>query len=183
MSRISTGTGDAGTTGLVGGERVNKSALRVEVFGTVDEINDCIGLAASLTEDPSVGERLATVQEELFTLGADLATPRDARAATVRMTEAHIARVAAETDRLEAELPPLTKFILPGGSPAGSSLHLARSVTRRAERLAWRLSETEDVNPHALVYLNRLSDYLFLLARDVNLSLGRAEVEWKGRSG
>ncbi len=184
VSRISTGTGDDGTTGLVGGKRVKKSSIRVEAYGAVDEVNDCVGLAASLTEDSVLREVLATIQEELFTLGADLAAPGDVpESATVRITTAHVSRIAAETDRLEAALPSLTRFILPGGSPSGAALHLARSVSRRAERAVWRLHETDPVNPHTFVYLNRLSDYLFLLARETNRAQDSRETEWKGRSG
>jgi cob(I)alamin adenosyltransferase len=182
MARISTGTGDDGTTGLVGGKRVPKTARRVEAYGTVDETNDVLGLALSLSSRPELHEVVRAIQTDLFTLGADLAAPPGVQ--TLRITAEHVARLEAVEDRLEAALPPLTKFILPGGTQVASFLQLARSVARRAEREAWRLrADGEDVNAEALRYLNRLSDLLFLLAREENHLVGREETQWMGRSG
>ena len=182
MSRISTGTGDDGTTGLVGGRRVPKTSARVAAYGAVDEANDALGVAVAFADDPALAALLRSIQHDLFNLGADLATPEGAEGA-LRVTEADVARIGAETDRLEAELPPLRHFILPGGTPAAAFLHLARATTRRAEREAWALREVEPVNPHALVYLNRLSDLLFLLARRENVRAGKEESQWLGKAG
>ena len=180
MARISTGTGDDGTTGLVGGKRVPKTSARVAAYGAVDEANDALGLAAAFATRPELAERVRALQTDLFTLGADLAAPEGAQ--TVRVTEEMVARLVAEEDRLEGALPPLRRFILPGGSPSAGFLQLARSVARRAEREAWRVAESEPVNRHALVYLNRLSDLLFLMAREENVLAGREETQWMGRS-
>ena len=181
MARISTGTGDDGTTGLVGGRRVPKSSLLMEAVGGVDEANDALGLAAALTPRADLRALLQSIQSDLFTLGADLASPQGMDA--LRIGEAHVARLVREEDRLEAALPPLRRFILPGGTPVAAALQLARSVARRAERAAWRAHEAEPVNRHALVYLNRLSDLLFLLARDENQKAGQPEPEWVGKGG
>lgn len=180
MARISTGTGDDGTTGLVGGKRVPKSAPRVEASGAVDEANDAIGLAAALTTRDDLRALLRTLQTDLFAVGADLAAP--AGVDTVRVTPAHVQRIVREEERLEATLPPLKRFILPGGTPCAAALQLARSVARRAERAAWRANEVEAVSPQALVYLNRLSDLLFLLAREENVAAGLEEMQWMGRT-
>jgi cob(I)alamin adenosyltransferase len=181
MARISTGTGDDGTTGLVGGARVPKHHPRVATCGAIDEANDALGLAASLATRPGLVELLRRIQSELFTVGADLAAPPGAQ--TLRVTQAMIDALVREEDRLEAALPPLTKFILPGGTPTAASLQLARSIVRRAEREAWRAAESEAVSREALLYLNRLSDLLFLLAREENVHAGREETQWMGRSG
>ncbi|HEX2022315.1 MAG TPA: cob(I)yrinic acid a,c-diamide adenosyltransferase [Candidatus Thermoplasmatota archaeon] len=179
MARISTGTGDDGTTGLVGGARVPKTSPRVAAYGAVDEANDALGLAAAFATRPALVETIRALQEDLFALGADLAAPPGVQ--TVRVGPAHVARLVREEDRLEATLPPLTKFILPGGTPAAAYLQLARSVARRAEREAWRAAQTEAVSRDALVYLNRLSDLLFLLAREENVLAGVEERQWAGR--
>ena len=181
MARISTGTGDDGTTGLVGGRRVPKTSPRVAAYGAVDEANDALGLAAAFAARPALRALLRRLQEDLFTLGADLAAPPDVK--TTRVTPADVARLVAEEDRLEAALPPLRRFILPGGTPAAAHLQLARSVVRRAEREAWRVAAAEPVNPEALLYLNRLSDLLFLLAREENVLAGVEETQWMGASG
>lgn len=181
MARISTGTGDDGTTGLVGGTRVPKTSVRVGACGAVDEANDALGLAASLATRPALADLLRSIQADLFRLGSDLAAPEGVQ--TLRVTRAMIDRLVAEEDRLEAALPPLTKFILPGGTPAAASLQLARSIVRRAEREAWRVKETEQVADEVLLYLNRLSDLLFLLAREENVLAGKEETQWLGRSG
>ena len=181
MARISTGTGDDGTTGLVGGRRVPKASLLMEAVGSVDEANDALGLAAALATRADLRALLQSVQSDLFTLGADLAAPQGVD--SLRVGEAHVARLVREEDRLEAELPPLRKFILPGGTPVAASLQLARSIVRRAERAAWRAHAQEPLSPHAMVYLNRLSDLLFLLAREENQKAGVPEPEWAGKSG
>lgn len=177
MSRISTGTGDEGETGLVGGARVSKTDARVEAYGTVDELNDVLGLAASFGSD-GLREELRPLQRDLLTLGADLANPDADPEKGTRVGAEHVERLEARTDELERELPELRNFILPGGERSAAFLQLARSVCRRAERLAWRLREDHDVNPRALVYLNRLSDLLFLMARKVNVDAGVEEERW-----
>ena len=180
MARISTGTGDEGSTGLVGGARVLKTSPRVEACGAVDEANDALGLAASLATRAPLRDFLRTVQTDLFTVGADFAAPDGV--STMRVSEAMIARLVREEDRLEAALPKLTKFILPGGTPCAAALQLARSISRRAEREAWRLDQAEHASRPALVYLNRLSDLLFLLAREENVLAGVEDTQWMGKS-
>ena len=184
MARISTGTGDDGTTGLVGGRRVPKTSQRVEAYGAVDEANDALGLAAAFATRPALKDFVRSLQTDLFTLGADLASPEDTPY-TVRVTQAMVDRLVAEEDRLEAALPPLRRFILPGGTPAAAYLQMARSISRRAEREGWRVAEAEPgrVNPLALVYLNRLSDLLFLLAREENVLAGVEDTQWMGAAG
>lgn len=179
MSRISTGTGDAGTTGLVDGSRVGKADARIDAFGDVDEANAVLGLAAALADD-ATRDLLRSFQRDLFTLGADLASPGGTTGA-LRIGEDDVRRVESVTDRLEAALPPLRRFVLPGGTPLAAHLHLARTVVRRAERRAWAVAESAKLNPHALVYLNRLSDCLFLLAREANAKAGVTDPEWVGR--
>lgn len=180
MARISTGTGDDGTTGLVGGKRVPKTSARVAAYGAVDEANDALGLAAAFSTRAKLTDTIQAIQTDLFTVGADLAAPEGAT--TMRVTQAMIDKLVAEEDRLEAALPPLARFILPGGTPAAGYLQLARSIVRRAEREAWRARETEPVTREALVYLNRLSDLLFLLAREENVLAGKEETQWMGRA-
>lgn len=179
MARISTGTGDDGTTGLVGGKRIRKTSLRVEATGALDETNDAVGLAAAHASREELRRTLRQVQEDLFTIGADLMAPPGVD--SLRVGRAQIDRIVQEEDRLEAALPPLRHFILPGGTPCAAALQLARSIARRAERAAWRLSEQEPVNEDALVYLNRLSDLLFLLAREENVKAGVEDTLWMGR--
>lgn len=179
MARISTGTGDEGTTSLVGGQRVPKSAPRVAAFGAVDEANDALGLAVAHASRPQLKVALEQIQADLFTLGADLAAPDGVD--TLRIGATHIAALEREEDRIEAALPPLRTFILPGGTPAAAFMQLARSFVRRAEREAWGVAAAEPLNRHALVYLNRLSDLLFLMAREENHLAGAAETPWKGR--
>lgn len=164
--RIYTKTGDRGQTGLFGGARVRKDDARVETFGAVDELNAAIGWARASGERPEIDRVLADVQVQLFELGAALAGGPDANS--------HVAELEAAIDQFDAQLPPLRRFILPGGSPAAAALHLARTVCRRAERRAVTLGAKE-----AVVYLNRLSDLLFVLARAANRSAGVPDVEWK----
>ena len=179
LNKIYTRTGDDGTTGLVTGERRPKADLRVEAFGTVDETNSCIGLARLHTEG-EIDDILARVQNDLFDLGADLATPpsdKPMKFEPLRIASAQVARVEAEIDRLNAALEPLRSFVLPGGSPAAASLHLARTVARRAERQMVALAANESVSVDALRYINRVSDLLFVAARAVNDN-GASDVLW-----
>ncbi|MGQ0536178.1 MAG: cob(I)yrinic acid a,c-diamide adenosyltransferase [Methanobacteriota archaeon] len=176
MSRIATGTGDKGDTGLADGSRTKKTSLRIEAYGTVDELNAHLGAALLLVRDGPRRELIARVQSELFVLGSDLAAPKGGT--LPRIETAHVAALDHDLDRIEASLPELRRFILPAGTPAATSLHLARTVARRAERACWRIAdEGEWVNPQALVYLNRLSDLLFLLARAENRAAGGGDVE------
>jgi len=179
LTRIYTRGGDKGETSLGDGSRVAKQALRVEAYGTVDETNAAIGLARLHTagdEDAMLGR----IQNDLFDLGADLCTPENgSRAAgALRIVAAQTRRLEAEIDAMNAELRPLDSFILPGGTPAAASLHLARTICRRAERLVCALAAAEPVNPEAVKYLNRLSDHLFVLGRRVNDN-GAQDVLWR----
>lgn len=177
--KIYTKTGDLGETGLFGGRRVPKHHLRIEAYGTVDETNAVLGLTLSHCTDPDLSAVLARVQGELFELGADLATPLDTRSShIVRVNVAKIERLEAEIDAWTDELPPLTSFILPGGTPVGATLHIARTVCRRAERHVAALSEHEAVNADAQRYLNRLSDWLFTFARLANHRHNHPETAW-----
>jgi len=183
LNRIYTRTGDSGRTRLATGESVSKSDARVEAYGAVDEANACLGLARLHTrEDAAFDALLGRVQNELFDLGADLATPprpQEAEGTALRILESQVARLEAEIDELNAGLPELKSFVLPGGAPAAAALHLARTVCRRAEREAVRLAEAgEPVSGPALRYLNRLSDLLFVAARHAN-DRGRSEVFWQ----
>jgi cob(I)alamin adenosyltransferase len=183
LNRIYTRTGDGGATRLATGKPVSKADPRVEAYGAVDETNACLGLARLHTVgDAELDAILARVQNELFDLGADLSTPAkpdEAPGAMLRIIESQVERLEREIDELNDQLPPLTSFILPGGTPAAAALHLARTVCRRAEREAVRLVEAgEAVSPPAMRYINRLSDLLFVAARYAN-DKGAAEVFWK----
>lgn len=180
--RIYTRTGDDGTTSLFGGERVRKGNPRIDAYGTVDEANSIVGVARShLTGEPG-HERLDPVlgdlQEELFVLGADLATPVDAKPVVPRIKSRHVDQLEDRIDEFDADLKPLKAFVLPGGSPAGASLHSARTVCRRAERLVVQASASTPINEEPVIYLNRLSDLLFVLARWVNKQAGMREDTW-----
>src|SRR5882724_11457532 len=181
LNRIYTRTGDAGTTRLATGATVSKADRRVETYGAVDETNACLGLARVHTKGQEFDAVLARLQNELFDLGADLATPAsdgEAAGSKLRILDSQVARLEAVIDALNAELPPLASFVLPGGTEAAAALHLARTVCRRAEREAVRLVEAgEPVSGPALRYLNRLSDLLFVAARYAN-DKGAAEVFW-----
>jgi cob(I)alamin adenosyltransferase len=181
LNRIYTRTGDAGATRLATGAPVSKADLRVEAYGAVDETNACLGLAR-LSTTGDLDAILARIQNELFDLGADLSTPAkadEAEGSVLRILDSQVARLEGEIDALNAELPPLASFVLPGGTPAAAALHLARTVCRRAEREAVRLVEAgEPVSGPAMRYLNRLSDLLFVAARFAN-DKGAAEVFWK----
>lgn len=183
LNRIYTRTGDAGTTRLATGQPVSKTDLRVEAYGCVDETNACIGLArVHLSADPELDAMLGRIQNELFDLGADLAMPAKAgeeESSKLRILDSQVARLEAEIDRMNDALPGLKSFILPGGTPAAAALHLARTVSRRAEREAVRLMESgEPVSGPAMRYLNRLSDHLFVAARWAN-GRGESEVFWE----
>lgn len=184
LNKIYTRTGDDGTTGLGSGERVKKFDVRVAAYGTVDEANATIGVARLATADafPVVDAMLARIQNDLFDLGADLCVPDRGEKLTyepLRITDPQVKRLEDEIDLLNDELQPLRSFILPGGAVAAAHLHVARTVTRRAERLVVELQQTpgEIVSPAAVKYVNRLSDFLFVAARWVN-DKGRADVLW-----
>ena len=167
LNKIYTRTGDAGTTGLVDGSRVSKADTRMAAIGDVDEANSAIGVAIVAVTDDGVRAALTRFQNDLFDLGADLATPNGIDGA-LRITEGQVTGIETEIDRLNATLAPLTSFILPGGGADAAALHLARAIARRAERSAVALAGEAAVNPHALSYINRLSDYLFVAARFLN---------------
>src|SRR5712692_9845324 len=182
LTRIYTRGGDKGETSLGDGSRVAKQSLRVAAFGTVDEANAAIGLTrlhVSAGSDAEADAMLARIQNDLFDLGADLCTPEGGRrgAGALRIAAAQVERLEREIDAMNAALAPLDSFVLPGGTVAAAHLHLARTVTRRAERLVSELAGVEQVNPEALKYLNRLSDHLFVLGRRVNNS-GALDVLW-----
>lgn len=181
LNKIYTKTGDDGTTGLVDGSRLSKNAPRVRAYGDVDELNSTIGLAR-LHVEGDLDAELARIQNDLFDLGADLATPLPAEGEAdseyaLRMVESQTTRLENALDKLNADLEPLKSFVLPGGSASSAHLHHARTVARRAERELVGMMETKDANPHALRYLNRLSDYLFVAARWCN-DKGAADVKW-----
>jgi cob(I)alamin adenosyltransferase len=182
LNKIYTRTGDDGSTGLANGERRAKHDARVDAYGDVDETNSAIGLARLSTGAwPDLDVMLARIQNDLFDLGADLATPPSDKPLgyePLRIVEAQVSRLEQEIDALNAALAPLRSFILPGGSPASAALHLARAIARRAERRITALkADGEEVSPPALKYINRLSDFLFVAARVVNDN-GAADILW-----
>jgi cob(I)alamin adenosyltransferase len=183
--KIYTKTGDSGETGLFGGPRVKKSDPRVEAYGEVDELNAALGAVRALVEDPEIEAQLAKVQEELFCVGAELATPHGAKArsAIPPVDAAWTARLEAAIDGWEGELPPLSKFVLPGGTRTAAALHVARTVCRRAERHVVALAAEVEVDPVVLAYLNRLSDFLFVAARVANHRASREEPLWDPARG
>jgi cob(I)alamin adenosyltransferase len=184
MMKIYTKTGDAGETSLFAGGRVLKDHLRVEAYGTVDELNSVLGLARTYLLPDQAQRWLEQVQNDLFILGADLATPTQANPAwLVRVDESAAQRLEAAIDQMDLDLEPLRQFVLPGGTPAAATLHVARTVCRRAERVSVSLRDAEDLNPQVLVYLNRLSDFLFTLARWVNKQANQPEPRWSSGSG
>lgn len=185
LNRIYTGTGDDGTTGLVTGERVGKTHPRIRAMGAVDELNAAIGLALSaMAEDAPLGPVLNSIQNDLFDLGADLATPGDIEGA-LRITGDQVGWLEKQIDAINEKLPPLTSFILPAGSAAAAHLHLARAISRRAECEVWTLREAEEnakVSLQVATYLNRLSDFLFVAARQSAREAGR-ETLWQPGAG
>lgn len=184
--KIYTKTGDKGTTALFGGTRVKKYNLRIESYGTVDELNSYIGLIKDQEIDISIKKSLLEIQTELFTLGAMLATPPEKetlksgkeRLNIPKINEDSILFLENEIDKMDTELPQMTHFILPGGHQAVSFCHVARCVCRRAERLCVELNDQESINNDILKYLNRLSDYLFTLARKLSKDLSVEEIKW-----
>ncbi len=183
--KIYTKTGDAGETGLFGGPRVRKSDVRVDAYGEVDELNAAVGAVRAVVEDPEIDAQLARVQEELFCVGAELATPRDAKArsALPAVQASWAARLEGAMDAWEPELPRLTRFVLPGGTRTAAALHVARTVCRRAERRVVSLAAEADVDPVVLAYLNRLSDFLFVAARVANHRARKEEPLWDPARG
>jgi cob(I)alamin adenosyltransferase len=179
LTRIYTRGGDRGETSLGDGSRVSKLDCRISAFGTVDELNSCVGLALAADPPAEVREVLARVQNELFDVGADIAVPYDVDDGRLRVEQASIDELERLCDRFNAELPALRSFVLPGGEELAARLHVARAVCRRAERDALVAAGEVDLNPLVLVYLNRLSDLLFILARFANASAGRDEPLWK----
>ena len=185
LNKIYTRTGDDGTTGLVDGSRVAKSDPLMAAIGDVDEANSAVGLAAAaLADEGEHGRMLVRIQNELFDLGADLATPPDIQFGfgphemALRIVPSQIARIEDEIDRMNDALEPLRSFIRPGGTEAAARLHIARAVTRRAERSAVAATAGRDLNPLALNYLNRLSDHLFVMTRHINAAAG-GDILWK----
>jgi cob(I)alamin adenosyltransferase len=179
LNKIYTRTGDDGTTGLVDGSRTPKDAPRMAAIGDVDELNTTLGVVAIHLGGEALA-RIRMIQNDLFDLGADLATPGDdftPGEMTLRIVPAQVTRLEEELDAMNADLLPLTSFILPGGSPAGAALHIARATCRRAERTAVAAARDVPLNPQALTYLNRLSDYLFVMGRAVNNN-GADDILW-----
>lgn len=183
INRVYTGGGDDGTTALVGGRRVPKDSLRIEAYGTVDELNSTIGVAIASGMAEELRERFLVVQQVLFNLGTVLATPAEdaSRMAGPGIEDRHATQVEAWIDEWNEQLAPLTSFVLPGGDLAAAQLHVARTVCRRAERLVVRLGREEPVTSEVLVYLNRLSDFLFVAARYQSKLGGQAETLWDSR--
>ena len=180
--KIYTKFGDSGETALYGGTRLGKDTQRIEAIGTVDELNAYIGYAQTLVDDTDLSELMARIQNHLFDVGADLATPAaHTKAAEFRIPSDFTAEMEIAIDTLSEELPPLTNFILPGGCPAGAILHVARVVCRRSERCVVRLAREEEVNPEIIRSLKRLSDLLFVLARTVNCRAQTPEPIWKSQ--
>lgn len=177
--KIYTRKGDAGETSLYGGTRVSKSSERIEAYGTVDELNSVIGLAASHSLSPKGTALTTKVQEFLFVLGADLATPPSSKTRINRISKDEVNFLEEAIDEMQEELEPLKNFILPGGSRPGATLHLARTVCRRAERAVVACSQKENLSEPAITFMNRLSDFLFVLARYENKYAGTPEETWK----
>ena len=181
--KIYTRTGDTGQTSLIGGRRVSKADLRIDSYGTVDELNAWVGLVRDQPVNAHRRPLLKEIQDRLFTIGAELATDPDKppRQAIPAIVEADVIRLENDMDQMDTELPELRKFVLPGGHASVSYAHLARTVCRRAERLAILLNDQSAVDPLVIKYLNRLSDYLFVLSRKMAQELGAEEVAWEPR--
>jgi len=182
LNKIYTRTGDDGTTGLADGSRTNKDCFRVRAYGEVDEANSAIGVARLYMDNVELDRSLARIQNDLFDLGADLSTPtledaKEKESKSLRIIQSQIDRLENELDALNADIAPLKTFVLPGGSKPAAYLHLARAISRRAEREIVAMAREEDINPLALKYINRLSDYLFVAARWCNMQ-GRTDVKW-----
>lgn len=182
--KLYTKTGDSGSTSLFGGQRVSKSSLRVESYGTVDELNSFLGVVRLFTAElPAEDELLKHIQNDLFVMGADLATPGGTKPKTKvpRIQPSDYELIEKKIDYYQEQCPPFQFFVLPGGVPASAHLHVARTVCRRAERLVVQLSESSPEFEQIIIYLNRLSDLLFVMARYINLKSGVSETEWKVR--
>ncbi len=178
--KIYTRTGDDGQTSLFAGGRTSKDSVRLHAYGTVDELNSVLGLALAHGLSGEVAEMLNVIQNELFMVGADLATPLEAEANWItRVSEAQVTRLEREIDQMDERLPPLKNFILPGGTVGAATLHIGRTVCRRAERWVVALSDEEKINISVLRYVNRLSDWLFMAARYENTLKGKAEAIWQ----
>ena len=184
ITKVYTRTGDKGSTRLGSGREVPKEDLRIAAFGTVDELNSCLGTALAAGLDALLAGFLGRIQNDLFHLGSDLCVPEEdkSRIPVPRIEQRHIDELEKWIDRLTGELGPLENFILPGGSAGAAHLHVARSVCRRAERLLAALSRKEKISPHSLAYLNRLSDALFVMARFENHSRGVGDIYWDSRA-
>jgi cob(I)alamin adenosyltransferase len=184
ITKVYTRTGDDGSTSLGSGQRVAKDSLRIEAYGTVDELNSQIGVALAYGVNETVAEALRTIQNDLFHLGSDLSVlEADKKHLPVpRIEERHVAALERLMDRLTRELSPLENFVLPGGAPGAAQLHVARTVCRRTERLVIALSRSEPVGAHTIQYLNRLSDALFVMARHENKRRKAADVLWDSRA-
>ncbi len=193
ITRVYTKTGDKGTTSLADGSRVSKADLRLETYGTVDELNAIVGLCRSSLENSEnlnagaiskIDQWLEAVQNDLFNLGGDLATPVASRWENMIVVgDAEIVRLEQMIDDLQSNLPPLREFVLPGGTRINAELHLCRTVCRRAERIAVQLQEHAEINPQAVPFLNRLSDFFFVASRWVQHCAGKSEVTWKKTGG
>lgn len=183
LNKIYTKTGDDGTTGLVDGSRIAKNDPRMAAIGDVDELNSALGVAICEIADTALTKALRTIQNDLFDLGADLATPAGEgddftpSEMVLRVTPSQVERLESEIDALNDHLEPLTSFILPGGDKSAAAIHLARAIARRAERTAVGAAQVMAINPQALAYINRLSDYLFVLGRMLNNG-GKADILW-----
>ncbi len=183
LNKIYTKTGDDGTTGLVDGSRIGKNDPRMSAIGDIDELNSALGVAICAISDSDLIAKLRVIQNDLFDLGADLATPGEKGSdfapseMELRIISSQVERLEEEIDQLNGDLDPLTSFILPGGSEAAAAIHLVRAVTRRAERTAVDAAQNMAINPLALAYINRLSDYLFVLGRALNDD-GKSDILW-----
>ena len=176
--KIYTKKGDSGNTSLFGGQIVGKSSSRIDAYGTVDELNSVLGVVRSLELNSQIDNWINTVQHQLFVLGSDLATPYSKEAKIDRISEEEITFLEELIDKMDAELPQLKNFILPGGTPAAANIHLARTVCRRAERLTVACNEDDYVSNLTIKYLNRLSDFLFMLGRYENFKSGKEDTPW-----
>ncbi len=180
--KIYTKTGDTGSTSLFGGKRVLKSDLRIDTYGTVDELNSYIGLLRDQQVNAGRKNFLVEIQDRLFTIGSILATePGNTKVKVPTLVEKDVEMLEEEMDSMDASLPPMRSFVLPGGHPSVSICHITRTVCRRAERLVIALDTVEKVEPLVIKYLNRLSDYLFMLSRKITAELGAEETPWKPR--
>ncbi len=178
--KVYTKTGDKGETSLIGGKRVAKNHERIEAYGTIDELNSFIGLVRDYTENKAQSDLLYKIQNTLFVIGSNLAAIPEAKMDIPNLQEKEIGELETAIDLMETELPELKNFILPGGHPAVSHAHVARCVCRRAERLCVAVNDHVDIDPSIIPYLNRLSDYLFVLSRFLAKENGAGEVIWKG---